>query len=183
MQDLALWGIWKNDKAALSWTTKSEFNNNRFEIERKYSDESGFMKIGTVNSAHAGGTSSNTAAYNYTDAAANNRGIINYRLKQIDNDGQFTYSKTIQLKPGQQQQFIQNLYPTRLAGQTIYVQTGNVNLQQMHITLFDSEGRVLMKQKTGYNAQWISLPVLSSGVYQLRVEAGEWQYNGRFVKD
>lgn len=183
VRDLALWGAWKNDKAALSWTTQSEFNNNRFEIERKYSDETGFIKIGTEHSAHAGGTSSNTAAYNYIDAAANNRGIISYRLKQVDNDGQFTYSKIIQLKPvQQQQQFIQNFYPTRLTGQSIYIQTGNMNLQYMQVTLFDSEGRVLMKQKTGYNAQWITLPVLSAAVYLLRIEGGEWQYNGRFVK-
>lgn len=183
VHQLALWGIWKNDKASLSWTTQSEFNNNRFEIERKYSNENSFTKIGSVNSRHAGGTSSSVAAYSYNDAAMANLGTISYRLKQVDNDGQFTYSKIIQLKPEQQQLFIQNLYPTRLAGQSIHIRTGDLNLQEMHITLFDSQGRVLMKTKTGYTSQWITLPQLTAGIYQLRIEAGDWKYNGRFVKE
>lgn len=81
VQELALWGIWKNEKASLSWTTQSEFNNNRFEIERKYSNENNFTKIGSVNTMHAGGTSSSVAAYSYTDAASASRGTISYRLK------------------------------------------------------------------------------------------------------
>jgi hypothetical protein len=181
--DLALWGIWKNEKTALTWTTQSEFNNNRFEIERKYSNENNFTKIGSVKSMHAGGTSSSVAAYSYTDAASASRGTISYRLKQVDNDGQFTYSKIIQLKPELQQLFIQNLYPTRLAGQSIYIHTGGLNLQEMQITLFDNQGRVFMKTKTGYTSQWINLPQLAAGMYQLRIEAGEWIYNGRFVKE
>ena len=122
------------------------------------------------------------ATYYFNDPAAANQGAISYRLKQVDIDRQFTYSKTILVKPEAQQVFIQNLYPTSLTSQSIYVRTGNLNLQQMHITLMDNQGRVLMNLKTGYTSQWINLPPLSAGAYQIKIDAGTWHYNGRFVK-
>lgn len=181
--DLTLSGLWKDNVALLLWTTKSEQNNSHFEIERRYNNEAIFEKIGSVNSAHAGGTSTSVAAYQFSDAAQSNRGTIAYRLKQVDRDGQFTYSKIILVKPTTEHRFIQNLYPTQLTGQSVYVKTGDLQLQEMHLTLYDSQGRVLMKMKTGYASQWINLPDLSSGVYQLRIEAGGWHYNGRLVKE
>ncbi len=180
--DLTLSGVWKDNAALLSWTTRSEQNNSHFEVERKYSNEINFEKIGRVNSVHAGGTSTSVAAYQFSDAAQNNLGTIAYRLKQVDRDGQFTYSKIILLKPSAQQIFIQNLYPTKLTDQSVYIKTGDLKLKEMHLSLYDTQGRIVMKMKTGYFSQWINLPPLSAGVYQLRIEAGDSHYNGRLVK-
>ena len=181
--DLTLSGIWKDDAALLSWTTRLEQNNSHFEVERKYRNEINFEKIGRVNSVHTGGTSISVAAYQFYDAAQSNLGTIAYRLKQVDRDGQFAYSKIIMLKPSAQQIFIHNLYPTKLTGQSVYVKTGDIKLKEMHLSLYDTQGRVLMKMKTGYTSQWIILPQLSAGVYQLRIEAGDLHYNGRLVKE
>jgi hypothetical protein len=74
----------------LEWATASETQTNRFEIERSH-DGSSFIKTGTVTAA---GNSSTSKAYAFTD---NNplSGMNYYRLKMIDNDGKYTYSKQL----------------------------------------------------------------------------------------
>lgn len=182
VNDLTLWGVWKNNVSALSWTTGSEHNNSHFEVERKYANENNFTTVGKVNTLRPGGNSSSIATYYFNDPAATNQGMISYRLKQVDVDRQFAYSKTILIKPEAQHVFIQNLYPTSLTGQSIYVRTGDLNLKEMNITLYDAQGRVFMKTKKSYTSQWMDLPALSTGMYELKIETGTWRFTGRFVK-
>lgn len=71
---------------ALNWSTKTETNNNGFEIE-KSSNKSIWTKIGFV----AGkGTTTESQSYSFSDRKAS--GVNYYRLKQLDNDGKFEYS-------------------------------------------------------------------------------------------
>jgi len=72
----------------LNWKTADEKNTNSFVIERS-ADGRNFEQIGSLEAAGNGNNS-----YDYTDAAAVN-GNNYYRLKQIDNDGTFQYSKVI----------------------------------------------------------------------------------------
>ncbi len=76
----------------LNWQTASEINNDYFEIERLVNKNSGFEKIAQI----PGKTNSNSIQlYNYQDQEINNFKTIYYRLKQVDIDGKFEYSKTI----------------------------------------------------------------------------------------
>ena len=74
------------EKVALNWKVTNEINNNHYDIEQ--STGSVFTKIGTVN-ATAG---SNTKTYTFTDANPTLKGVNYYRIKQVDNDGRFSYS-------------------------------------------------------------------------------------------
>jgi hypothetical protein len=74
-------------KPLLYWETAIEQNNDRFEIERSR-DAEVFEKIGTV---HGSGTTSQPRSYSFSDATAP-AGINYYRLKQIDYNGQYSYS-------------------------------------------------------------------------------------------
>ncbi|MBI2420345.1 MAG: T9SS type A sorting domain-containing protein [Ignavibacteriales bacterium] len=72
----------------LNWTTATEVNNSGFFVERNHANDSwqtlGFVKgHGNSNRAHE---------YLWADANLAVQGIYNYRLKQIDNDGSFSYS-------------------------------------------------------------------------------------------
>lgn len=81
-----------NGKNQLSWKTASEKNNDYFVIERTF-DNNNFELIGSVLSVG----NSNTIQ-NYTLIDSNPfRGINYYRLKQVDNDGEFTFSKLISI--------------------------------------------------------------------------------------
>jgi len=79
----------------LRWTTATEVNNYGFEIEKKRKDEAGskWEKIGFVEGS---GTTNAPKEYSFSDALTAN-GTYVYRLKQIDRDGQFTYSPEVEV--------------------------------------------------------------------------------------
>ena len=83
----------------LSWQTATEVNNFGFEVERASLSASPLRvweKIGFVN---GNGNSNSPKSYSYEDKNVT-AGKYSYRLKQIDNDGQFEYSKTIEVDFG-----------------------------------------------------------------------------------
>ncbi len=81
------------DRNELRWITASEINNDYFEIE-KSSNGYTFENIGIVKSK---GFSDHILKYEFTDESPLT-GLNYYRLKQVDVNGEFTYSKTIVIK-------------------------------------------------------------------------------------
>lgn len=77
----------------LNWNTATEISNNGFDIERSL-DKNNWQKIAFVN---GNGNSNSPKNYSYTDNYSFN-GTCYYRLKQIDTDGKYTYSKVIEIK-------------------------------------------------------------------------------------
>jgi hypothetical protein len=76
----------------LSWSTATEVNNYGFDIERK--PETGdWTKIGFV-SGH--GNSNSPKNYSFTDSSPLS-GKIQYRLKQLDINGKYKYSNTVEI--------------------------------------------------------------------------------------
>lgn len=80
-----------NQEVSLIWETASERNNAGFEVERSYDNET-FEKILFIDGM---GTTTEKTFYSCTDVPE--EGKIFYRLKQIDFDGSFTYSKTVEV--------------------------------------------------------------------------------------
>ena len=84
------------NKVLLNWETATEVNNYGFEVERASLSASPLRvweKIGFVN---GNGNSNSSKSYYFIDANVT-QGKYSYRLKQIDNDGQFEYSKVIEV--------------------------------------------------------------------------------------
>ncbi|MBI2428023.1 MAG: T9SS type A sorting domain-containing protein [Ignavibacteriales bacterium] len=83
----------------LAWRTATEVNNHGFEIQRsevrgQKSDVRGqWTKIGFVDGA---GNSNATKEYSYRDNVPVS-GKYLYRLKQVDNDGKFEYSSSVEV--------------------------------------------------------------------------------------
>ena len=73
----------------LSWATESELNNQGFIIERMLDTETEFSAIGEADGA---GNSKSRLNYRLNDINPHQR-ISYYRLKQIDFDGSYSYSK------------------------------------------------------------------------------------------
>jgi hypothetical protein len=90
----------KNYIVKLNWRTETEVNNYGFEIERKSTDETDWKLITFVEGY---GNSNSPKQYSYADSNPIGGSKFHYRLKQIDNDGQFEYSNIleIELKPVQ----------------------------------------------------------------------------------
>ncbi len=83
----------ENGNARLTWQTLSERNNRGFDIEKSL-DAKYFYKIGTKDGA---GTSEQTRVYSFIDDELSD--VSYYRLKQVDMDGGFTYSKIAVVVP------------------------------------------------------------------------------------
>jgi hypothetical protein len=86
-----------NDKVQLNWSTKTETNNFGFDVERcALSAESQvWEKVGFVN---GNGNSNSPKEYTYTDKNLIGGSKFLYRLKQVDNDGQFEYSDAVEVE-------------------------------------------------------------------------------------
>ena len=84
-------GIATNEGILLQWETATEVNNFGFEIECTNDNISWEVK-GFVNGS---GTTNSPESYSFNDSELPNTDEVSYRLKQIDNEGTFTYSKTI----------------------------------------------------------------------------------------
>lgn len=82
--------------ASINWTTASELNNKYFAVERSIDNQS-FIALGKV-----AGAMNSTIVNNYMfidrDAQSLNQTVIYYRLKQVDADGNYTYSNTVSVK-------------------------------------------------------------------------------------
>ncbi len=81
----------ENSNVELNWETKTEANNQGFEIERYENN-----KWNEIEFIKGKGTSTEVSAYTYIDKNVN-RGLIKYRLKQVDYNGSFKYSKVVEI--------------------------------------------------------------------------------------
>jgi hypothetical protein len=92
-RDITLSGVYNAGQASLQWNTVGEINVASHQIERS-TDGSNFSTVATVNSRGNGNNS-----YNANDDLSNiNSNVVYYRIKLVDRDGQFSYSRTIRLQ-------------------------------------------------------------------------------------
>lgn len=76
----------------LLWSTETEKNNYGFEVQRKI-ENSDWIAIGFINGY---GNSNSPKEYSFKDNRLIGGSKFQYRLKQIDNDGQFEYSDVVE---------------------------------------------------------------------------------------
>jgi hypothetical protein len=81
----------------LNWETKTEKNSDKFVIERSKTDaNTTTLNWESVTSVKASVLSNSPKQYSYTDKNLQS-GNYQYRLKMIDNDGSFAYSKVVEV--------------------------------------------------------------------------------------
>ena len=83
-----------NGSALVKWVTQSELNNDRFEIER--SDDG--VHFATRGKVTGNGSTTLAHTYDFNDVLNTTSPIIYYRLRIIDNDGKYTFSKIVAIK-------------------------------------------------------------------------------------
>jgi uncharacterized repeat protein (TIGR01451 family) len=81
------------NQALLNWATASEIDNDYFEIQRSF-DGIRFESRGKV---YGNGTTTASHNYQYNDAT-NAAPVVYFRLKIVDRDGKYSFSKVIALK-------------------------------------------------------------------------------------
>ena len=134
-----------NADAKLTWTTASEINANMFVVERSI-DGKNFIAITNVKAA---GNTSSLTSYNHLDKGIitllNSAGTIYYRLKMVDNDNSFSYSKTIEIKTVENTKEKVTVTPNPFTTDlTITVET--VNNANGTVEVSDINGRTIISQ-------------------------------------
>ena len=182
----------QNKAVNLSWKTATEVNNYGFEVERIRNEELGirnWSKVGFVNGA---GNSNSPKEYSFTDKSAAS-GKYLYRLKQLDNDGQYSYSKEVEVDLGTPTAFaLEQNYPnpfnptTSMQYSVSSLPNGTVGKQFVTIKVFDMLGREVAllvngeKEPGTYTAEFATTG-LASGTYIYRMQAGEFVQTKKMV--
>jgi hypothetical protein len=153
----------------LSWATAWEENNDYFEVLRS-TDAQMWQTVAQVDGA---GNSEEVRQYQLTDYVPN-QGKIYYQLKQVDFNGNFSYSQILQVDAGFQQDFFAVPYPNPAADQPRLSITTKERNQVIQLEMFDILGAKVYETllpAVNVHTQEIELPVsgLEPGIYVIRI--------------
>lgn len=171
------------EKVSLNWKTETEVNNYGFEIERSVSSsqssvdsqsQNTWEKIGFI---QGHGNSNSQKDYSFTDENPSD-GIVNYRLKQIDNDGKIVYSQEIEveiipLEVALYQNFPNPFNPTTAISYQLSA-VSNVMLKVYDVLGKEVATLVNEKQNAGVYKIAFDGSKYPSGVYFYRITTGDF---------
>ncbi len=160
----------------LKWTTASEINNLGFEVERS-DDGVNFRRVGFVQGS---GTTTETKSYSYSDNFDyHSITTCNYRLKQVDYDGSFSFSDIINIDFDIPNQFIlQQNYPNPFNPVTT-IKYAVPSESPVMIKVYDLTGSEVatlvneVQQPGTYDLKFDATK-LASGIYIYRMTAGNY---------
>lgn len=148
----------ENSSVQLNWTTTSELNNMGYELQRMM-NAADFVPIAFINGA---GNSNTTIHYAYNDINPTNgsEGIVYYRLKQIDFDGESSLSKTIAVRFDNSIKDEIVLFPNPSSGIVNFSHLHDINTVELRNHL-----GLLMDQIQNPQENILDLSNYASGVY------------------
>lgn len=165
----------------LNWQTTDEHNFKLFELERSAITLQEFRTIGEISAREGNGLKS----YSFQDMMPyligfSNPPVLYYRLKMIDHDGTYAYSKWISVETDPQgDNDLLVLYPNPSAD---YINIrSNRSVLSFVVEIFDSAGN-----KMGYfpdgKYDTIQLNHLPAGQYLIKFSGNGWQETRKIVK-
>lgn len=145
--------------ALLKWSTHSEINSERFNIERS-KDGKSWKELGSVVAVNSG---NDIVSYSFEDRTPE-KGENLYRLKMVDKDGSFAYSTIRSLvfdKAGEV-----SIYPNPVSvGGSINLQIDDLS-KIKNIKIFDSSGQLVAEPKV---SKEINLAKVQPGLYVVQL--------------
>ena len=163
-----------NDKVQLNWVTKTEVNNYGFNIERRI-NEGDWNSIGFV---EGHGNSNSPKEYSYSDKDLFAGGSkFQYRLKQVDTDGQFEYSDVVEVEVVPTQFELSQNYPNPFNPSTT-IRFSLPNETQLKINIYNMLGELVQTlaegtYEAGYHKVTFNASSLPSGAYIYRIESND----------
>ncbi|KOY86604.1 hypothetical protein AD998_11025 [bacterium 336/3] len=156
-----------NSDALLEWKTEFELNSKIFSVERSFNAKE-FEEIGTIEAIGKANT------YNFTDKAISQQtSIAYYRLKNIDKDGKYIYSKPQAVNFDVNEFNIVNVQPNPIQKEFKVLFTLPHNAQVQTI-ITDAFGRIVEKNivegVAGINTYEFTNLNLSRGMYMISLQ-------------
>ena len=165
----------RDEGILLLWATATEIDNDYFQVEHSTNG----IKFDMVEKIQGAGTSISIKEYNFIHENPSSSANY-YRLKQVDFDGAFEYSKVVSLFfKGEDEWF---LHPT-LTGNQLTVQWSE-NIQPEAISIFSLTGKMVFDKKINIenSLEEIDVQHLPKGNYFLKLKSGRSISTKRFLK-
>ena len=168
----------RNGFVLTQWVTENEQNVNHYEVQRS-SDATRFLTISSKDARNL----PYTQQYEFEDHSPLSD-IIYYRLKSIDNDGKYSYSKIIAISnrmiDGPGDLVILNPVHSAITILNKTIQNGEYNYQ-----LNNAAGQILQKGIINMSANSVSVLQLSSatpaGIYLLEIRSAETYFRKKII--
>jgi Secretion system C-terminal sorting domain len=131
-----------NNFNQLNWATSQEINASHFEIERSV-DAKMFEKIGSL-------IANKSENYQFIDSQhlkSSIQHLIYYRLKLVDLDGKYDYTKIINIENSHDNQIVGQFYPNPAISDFSNIDINTKDIAEWTIATIDATGRILKTEK------------------------------------
>lgn len=159
----------------LDWTTASEINNSHFEVERLADN------WGMIGRVKGNGISNEISRYQFIDTTFNHSEMnLYYRLKQVDFDGKYEYSKIVVVDLAKSK--LDNsiiVFPNPNEG--IFTIEFNNSYDLKKIQIYDVLGKMVKGVSTTEAKTIINLGNFGNGIYLINVIIGEGVYRSKVI--
>ncbi len=164
---------YQNKQSVLHWLSTNETNTTTFTIERRCNGSS-FSQVGEVTAKGSGNNN-----YGFTDAYTGEDGILYYRLKMIDKDGSFSYSKVVNINFGNSKSF--SIVPN--PAKDFATINFNKTVVKAKIEVYDITGKQVITQLLSGSTSTYKLNTqfLKSGLYVIKVNTTTGNYNEKLL--
>ncbi len=160
-----------NNKAQLKWTTTDEVNVAGFDVEKSFNGTE-FSKVGFVN---ANNNKENT--YSFSNEFT---GVTYYRLKMIDKDGSYKYSKVVSVNNKQTVKL--EVYPNPVRNSATLSHEKATDKAALRITTLDGRSVINQVVQIGATQTTVDVSKLLSGNYIAVFENNGVRSSVQFIK-
>jgi hypothetical protein len=170
----------------VNWTTSSEKNNKGFDLERSTDPSESFEKMAWI---EGHGSTTNINYYQYSDQNVKSGITYYYRLKQMDFNGNFEFSKIVSGSiGGETLGFTFNTIPNPYSGSTSisYTLKANSNVRIEVVNVMGQQVKELYNndQEAGNYHYEFSAKALgyATGVYTVKVYINDQSFSKRILE-
>ncbi|MEP6748067.1 MAG: T9SS type A sorting domain-containing protein [Bacteroidota bacterium] len=171
--------VYKNNANVVTWSTAKETDVDYYEIQRS-SDGTNFSKIATVNANNSYGNNQ----YQFTDEQPL-KGYNYYKILIVDKDGKKHASPVmaVYISTGKL-----SLVKTYLKSSSqVVVQLQNNEPQNVEIQILNNMGMILCREsrkiEAGNTTLFMNTPLLSNGVYHVKLTTAKESLVDSFIKN
>lgn len=171
-----------NNEKIVTWKTTSEENANRFEVYRSI-DGVNYTLVAEVAAA---GYSQSLQSYTYSDNSVNENVTVFYKLKLVDNNGSFAWSKIVTIASTGATTKVQSVYPNPTHG-TLNINLSEVSDELFTVEVMDAFGKVYQTINSSdlmTNNISFDLSDLNNGIYFVKISSEKGQSSlTKFIKN
>ncbi|MBK7809699.1 MAG: T9SS type A sorting domain-containing protein [Saprospiraceae bacterium] len=115
-----------------------------------------------------------------------NSGVYYYKLRQVDQDGSYTYSQTILIKVQAAKGFVVKIYPNTV-DDLLKVDLWINEDSQLEVSVYDENGKNVLTQPfggwrpAGKYSENLRTEILMSGQYNLQIKTSSGIVNKKFT--